>query len=405
MEKFGLLFETVFKRKLTDEDAVSYLEKITKEHPYFSVAQFYLLRLSQRDISDIKLQAKKTAILFNNNHWLNFQLLEAGFNKNGTTVPSPPSFPEKIAEEITNADKYERANQQITEEVYTTDNRIEAAIEEEIKTEVVEEKHIEEDIKEEESGVTEPVVINEPIIAGDSNTIDEAIVDETDTTTEEIEQTDVNISETIESVISGDNVNVNEEISPVPIEEIEKEMEPSIAEQVNETVQAEETTSSTIADEKSDIAQEEEAINIVQDKPLTVEEIKAEPLLFEPLHTTDYFASVGIKLSEEEKTAGSLGKQLKSFTEWLKTMKKVHTEQLAKPSGRSEVNLSVVESSIQKMAEKSNQENDVVTEAMADVLEQQGKADKAIEILEKLSLLNPGKSVYFAAKINQIKDK
>jgi hypothetical protein len=39
------------------------------------------------------------------------------------------------------------------------------------------------------------------------------------------------------------------------------------------------------------------------------------------------------------------------------------------------------------------------------VLEQQGKADKAIEILEKLSLLNPGKSVYFAAKINQIKDK
>jgi hypothetical protein len=404
MEKFGLLFETVFKRKLADVDAVSYLEKITKEHPYFSVAQFYLLRLSQKNISEIKLQAKKTAVLFNNNHWLNFQLLEAGFNINGTTVPSTPSFPEKIAEEITNTDKYVRANQQITEEVYTTDNRIEAAIEEEIKTEVIEEKPIEEDIKEEESGVTEPLVINEPIIAGDSNTIDEAIVDETDTTTNEIEESENNISETIESVISGDNVNANEEISPVQIEEIEQEMEPIIAEQVNETVQAEEITS-TVADEKSDIALEEEAINIVQDKPLTVEETKAEPLLFEPLHTTDYFASVGIKLSEEEKTAGSLGKQLKSFTEWLKTMKKVHTEQLAKPSGRSEVNLSVAESNIQKMAEKSNQENDVVTEAMADVLEQQGKADRAIEILEKLSLLNPGKSVYFAAKINQIKDK
>jgi hypothetical protein len=293
--------------------------------------------------------------LFNNNHWLNFQLLEAGFNINGTTVPSTPSFPEKIAEEITNTDKYVRANQQITEEVYTTDNRIEAAIEEEIKTEVIEEKPIEEDIKEEESGVTEPLVINEPIIAGDSNTIDEAIVDETDTTTNEIEESENNISETIESVISGDNVNANEEISPVQIEEIEQEMEPIIAEQVNETVQAEEITS-TVADEKSDIALEEEAINIVQDKPLTVEETKAEPLLFEPLHTTDYFASVGIKLSEEEKTAGSLGKQLKSFTEWLKTMKKVHTEQLAKPSGRSEVNLSVAESNIQKMAEKSNQE-------------------------------------------------
>jgi hypothetical protein len=47
----------------------------------------------------------------------------------------------------------------------------------------------------------------------------------------------------------------------------------------------------------------------------------------------------------------------------------------------------------------------VITEAMAEVLLQQGRQEKAIEILEKLSLLNPGKRPYFAAKINQIKDK
>jgi hypothetical protein len=46
-------------------------------------------------------------------------------------------------------------------------------------------------------------------------------------------------------------------------------------------------------------------------------------LAFEPYHTVDYFASQGIKLSQEEVTKDKFGKQLKSFTEWLKTMKKL----------------------------------------------------------------------------------
>ena len=94
-----------------------------------------------------------------------------------------------------------------------------------------------------------------------------------------------------------------------------------------------------------------------------------------------------------------------SFTQWLKTMKKVHAAELAQTTHPKEVEAASAENSIQKLAEKSNQENDVITEAMADVLMQQGRKDKALEILEKLSLLNPGKSTYFAAKINQIKEK
>ena len=50
-------------------------------------------------------------------------------------------------------------------------------------------------------------------------------------------------------------------------------------------------------------------------------------MVFEPMHLVDYFASQGIKLSEEVQTGDKLGKQLKSFTEWLKTMKKVHKGQ------------------------------------------------------------------------------
>ena len=122
------------------------------------------------------------------------------------------------------------------------------------------------------------------------------------------------------------------------------------------------------------------------------------PLLFEPLHTTDYFASQGIKLSETLLPGDKMGKQLKSFTEWLKTMKKVHPEGLKEKL----IQDSPIDSSVQKLAEKSNQEEEVLTESMAEVYLQQGKTNKAKEIYEKLSLLNPTKSAYFAAKLNEI---
>jgi DNA-binding SARP family transcriptional activator len=124
---------------------------------------------------------------------------------------------------------------------------------------------------------------------------------------------------------------------------------------------------------------------------------------FEPLHTSDYFASVGIRLSEEIKPSDKLGLQMKSFTQWLKTMKKLHTDQL-RETGSTDNQLNVQnEQSIQQLAEASNKENIVVTEAMAEVLLQQGKIMKAIEVYEKLSLLDPFKKAYFAAKLKQLK--
>ncbi len=125
-----------------------------------------------------------------------------------------------------------------------------------------------------------------------------------------------------------------------------------------------------------------------------VADLKTE-MLFEPLSATDYFASQGIKLSEEVQTGDKLGKQLKSFTDWLKTMKKVHGNKL--PEGNEQV-----DSVVQKLAEKSNEEGIILTESMAEAYIQQGKNGKAKEIYEKLSLLNPSKSVYFAAKIENL---
>jgi len=121
-------------------------------------------------------------------------------------------------------------------------------------------------------------------------------------------------------------------------------------------------------------------------------------LIFEPLHTTDYFASQGIRLSDEVKPDDKLGKQLRSFTDWLKTMKKVHEQKL--PAGNATLDISV-----QNIADKSNVEEEIITESMADVYKDQGKAAKAREIYQKLSLLDPSKSAYFAAKIDSLKDK
>jgi len=122
----------------------------------------------------------------------------------------------------------------------------------------------------------------------------------------------------------------------------------------------------------------------------------AEMNLFEPMHMVDYFASQGIKLSDDQQAGDKLGKQLKSFTEWLRTMKKVHADKL--PAGSPQADIAV-----QTLAEKSNAEDEVVTESMAEVFAMQGKTAKAMEVYKKLSLLNPGKSAFFAAKIEQLK--
>lgn len=142
--------------------------------------------------------------------------------------------------------------------------------------------------------------------------------------------------------------------------------------------------------------EKEETASVVSEKAKSPE--KDEDPLFEPLFATDYFASQGIKLSEEVQNSDKLGKQLKSFTEWLKTMKKVNGSKLPETT-------EATDKAIEHIAEKSNTTEDIITEAMAEVFIQQGKPAKAIEIYEKLSLHNPSKSVFFADKIKNLKGK
>ena len=130
----------------------------------------------------------------------------------------------------------------------------------------------------------------------------------------------------------------------------------------------------------------------VEEKP----DMENAVVTFEPLHTVDYFASQGIKLNEDILKNDKLVNQVKSFTAWLKTMKKINPSKLEEQPVADE-------QSIQTSAEESNINTEVLTEAMAEVLIKQNKHEKAIEMFSKLSLINPAKSAYFASRIEQIK--
>jgi hypothetical protein len=120
-------------------------------------------------------------------------------------------------------------------------------------------------------------------------------------------------------------------------------------------------------------------------------------LTFEPYHTVDYFASQGIKFKEDEQPKDKFGQQLKSFTDWLKTLKRLPVSGTIQPA---DVN---AEQKVEQLAGQSLQDREVITEAMADVWKKQGNIAKATDIYNKLSLLDPSKRAYFAAKIEELK--
>jgi hypothetical protein len=254
MGESNRLFESLFKRDIAASDNTEFLLQLTKAHPYFTAAQFYLLQQTNENSSAYYKQAAKTALLFNNPFWLSFQL-------------------------------------------------------EQIKNTATTGKHF------------------SKILEADTKDYDDE-----------------------------DGYNEDEslpEIAPLNI-------------------------------------------NLKLDS-LTESNTTEDDFLFQPLFTRDYFASQGIKLTDDVLGTDKLGTQLKSFTSWLKTMKKIHIGQLV--SEGSENN----DTAIQNMAEKSNDKQEILTETMAEILIQQNRKDLAISLYRKLSLLDPAKSTYFAAKIDHLK--
>lgn len=303
-------------------DKQGYLQQLTAAHPYFTPAQFCLLQTMQPGEADYGHRAAIAHLLYNNAHWLQFQLAQTGKSKMAA-APSP------------------------AEEMVPVETAVETVAE-------------------------ETVVADAPTAAA---ALPELTVEAPAAVESEAAHTEM------------DNTELAEEAVHTPTEEA------MVSDNISTTV---ETADSQTAEATEAEAEIPTPLGIPATPPAPLPAPEKEEMLFEPLFAVDYFASQGIKLSEEVQHGDKLGKQLKSFTEWLKSMKKTYTPS---PAGEELAE----EQDVQTIAEKSNTEDDVVTEAMAEVFALQGRKQKAAAIYRKLSLLNPHKSAYFAAKIENLK--
>ena len=115
----------------------------------------------------------------------------------------------------------------------------------------------------------------------------------------------------------------------------------------------------------------------------------------------DYFAAQGIEIDLSKVPQDKFTQQLRSFTAWLKVIK--NKDGIGQNDQISTIGTDQ-EQMIAQIAEKANVPADILTESMAEIWEKQGNLKKAIATYEKLSFIFPEKSVYFASRIEQLKN-
>lgn len=175
--------------------------------------------------------------------------------------------------------------------------------------------------------------------------------------------------------------------------------------------------------------QEKEAI--IMETIKTGEE--ADELTIQPASADDYFLQQGIHVSNELPEVNEIKHEtdsitenendkslmvVMSFAEWLKHIssknqkaKEEEAEQKAlkamwqqqKLAAAIEEESEEIPEQVFEMAVNSiSRQDELVSESLADVYAKQGKKEKAIDMYQKLSLLNPEKNAYFAAKIEKL---
>jgi len=145
--------------------------------------------------------------------------------------------------------------------------------------------------------------------------------------------------------------------------------------------------------------------------PLDTSDTEETSLTYQPLYTDDYFAYKRMKEPEQAEELNEKGAaEMKSFTSWLREMKHTFAEKASKQWYHQQMHRSYedadpeVSEAVEKMAMESITLNDdIVSETLAEIWARQHQYQTAIHIYQKLSLLNPNKSAYFAQKIKELK--
>jgi hypothetical protein len=377
------LTEHFFSRSSLDEVSIDELNEFIAQHPYSAVGHYFL---AKKIAEPVHAGTERAALFFDNTLWFTENTVNGSFESklvfhvpDEAAASKPDEVDEPLIDDLTIAEPLTEtallhdADIQLGEDSGTTgvEDR-DAAIVEEPGTTGVEDpdEAIAEDshtpVEVENFFVEEQVGAEQQPAVGEQGTIpvDEPVAEETQFSVQsETAQPGVQ-SPALEQYVAG-SWNDN---GPLP---------------------AEQDPSSAIPQNAKDETSVEQKV-----------EAELPPLQFQSYHTIDYFASQGIRLQQKEMGNDRFGQQLKSFTDWLKSMKKLPqvASDNAGDAGENDRERSVVH-----IAQDSIKEKEVVTETMAEVWLKQGNKAKAIEVYHKLSLHDPSKSAYFAAKIEQIK--
>ena len=433
--------ETFYDNLAKGEDVI---EKTAADFPFSSLAQYLRLYNSRKkgDTGFEKL-LKKTVLYFNNPHWLQFQLSQLD-NSNGgfisprgaldntssqpganhfaivtdeqlSRLPETDSIGSEVVEPETDSENPE--DLVIYQHANTFDNtnaepgELQVDTNEEIISQVIEENKT----PAAEQNSAEHIINNfavsdepEPLPHTQHLGIDLEDVAEELEAIPHTQHLGTDLENVAEGTAEIDNLASRDEDALIPAYNTEQQTETDNESQptkigvitvAKQDVQIETPEFNNEHDALThDESPAETTTEIPKDEPIAIQPdvVNENAIAFEPLHTVDYFASQGIKITDEALGKDKLGTQMKSFTDWLKSMKKLHPAALP-------VQNSLAEDIIQSAAEVSNIDTEILTEAMAEVLIKQDKKEKAIEMYNKLSLINPSKSAYFAAKIESIK--
>jgi hypothetical protein len=365
------LTNVIFKKPL-QECSVEELQQLVQQYPYFGPAHLLLTKkLKEENSASYDEQLQNTSLYFQNRIWLHYLL-----NDGSTNVEIEKKIPATTGEQ----------------------NQTPAAIIPENKhEETIEGFNNEQTIGHTEAKPELPTAVPEPsalIFENEKTEGELATEKEIRATAGEQNQTPAAITpeNKHEETIEEPNHQQTTGQTEVTAESPTIITEPAVLSFENENTEVQ----PAIEADKDPVKETE--------SPLEMRSLKIEPLtansamIFEPYHTVDYFASQGIKFKEEEeKSKDHFSTQLKSFTEWLKTMKRIPVSEITTTSDPG------IEKKVVQMAEYSLAERHVITEAMAEVWKKQGNKARAEDIYHKLSLLDPSKSSYFAAKIEELK--
>ena len=370
------IIKSMFGREDLMDVAKEEARRLAEEFPYSPVAQYLLTRRLQAS-SDPGYgdSVTRTAIYFHNPHWLS-QLLRR-----------------QTSEERTNALEEslgltEPASETLAESVALTSEEIELAP---IETD---EDSLVETVEPEEAADTVARTGT-----GESDNDDDATPD-IQHAQPEAEAEASATGQPNETMEPGESDN-DDDATP-DIQHAEAQAEATATGQPTETIEPGESDNDDDTSSRGEpaytVSSSEPIPDFTAEAPSAALQ-ESEPLVpFEPVFATDYFASQGVQLEEREKT-DRLGMQMRSFTQWLRSMKPIRQEATARETAVE----TKQEEKVRHMAEESNSEEEVLTEAMADVYAKQGLRLRAIDIYRKLSLLHPDKSSTFAAKIDQLK--